>query len=36
MRLNLFFEVELDRDKMSGTSKAGRLPTSKVIGTRPG
>lgn len=34
MRLNLAFDVRLDGDKLEGTSKAGRLPGSKVTGTR--
>ncbi len=34
MRLNLAFDVTIDGDNLIGTSKAGRLPTSKVIGTR--
>lgn len=34
MRLNLDFDVTVDGDALSGTSKAGRLPSSKVTGTR--
>lgn len=34
MRLNLRFEVTVDGDQMTGTSKAGRLPTSTVTGVR--
>jgi len=34
MRLNLSFDVTIDGDTLVGTSKAGMLPTSKVIGTR--
>ncbi|WNV87307.1 hypothetical protein [Umezawaea sp. Da 62-37] len=34
MRLNLTFDVTVDGDTMSGRSKAGRLPTSKVTGRR--
>ncbi len=34
MRLNLVFDVIIDGDTLTGTSKAGRLPTSKVAGTR--
>jgi len=34
MRLNLRFDVAVDGDQMTGTSKAGRLPTSKVSGVR--
>jgi hypothetical protein len=34
MRLNLSFDVIIDGDTLSGTSKAGRLPTSRVTGTR--
>ncbi len=34
MRLNLAFDVTIDGDSLTGTSKAGRLPTSKVTGTR--
>ncbi len=36
MRLNLTFEVTIDGDTLSGTSKAGRLPPSKVSGKRAG
>lgn len=34
MRLNLTFDVLLDGDTMTGTSKAGRLPSSGVTGRR--
>ncbi len=34
MRLNLTFDVTVDGDTLTGTSKAGRLPTSKVTGRR--
>jgi hypothetical protein len=34
MRLTLKFEVDVDGDTMTGTSKAGRLPSSKLHGTR--
>ncbi|MGV9668570.1 hypothetical protein [Nocardia niigatensis] len=34
MRLNLAFDVTVDGDTLRGTSKAGRLPSSKVIGER--
>jgi len=34
MRLNLKFDVTIDGDTLTGISKAGMLPTSKVIGTR--
>ncbi len=34
MRLNLTFDVTIDGNTLSGTSKAGMLPTSKVIGMR--
>ena len=34
MRLNLTFDVTIDGDTLTGTSKAGKLPTSKVTGTR--
>ena len=34
MRLNLTFDVTIDGDQLTGTSKAGRLPQSKVTGTR--
>jgi hypothetical protein len=34
MRLNLTFDVTIDDDTLTGTSKAGMLPSSKVIGTR--
>ncbi len=32
LRLNLAFDVTIDGDSMGGTSKAGRLPSSKVTG----
>ena len=34
MRLNLAFAVTVDGDTLTGTSKAGRLPSSKVVGHR--
>ena len=34
MRLNLTFDVTIDGDILSGTSKAGKSPTSKVTGRR--
>ncbi len=34
MRLTLKFDVTVDGDTMTGTSKAGILPSSKVNGTR--
>ena len=34
MRLNLSFDVTIDGDEMTGRSKAGRLPGSKVTGRR--
>lgn len=34
LRLNLAFAVLIDGDTMTGTSKAGRLPASKVTGRR--
>ena len=34
MRLNLAFAVTLDGDHLAGTAKAGRLPASRVTGTR--
>ncbi|MFJ4788440.1 hypothetical protein [Streptomyces sp. NPDC088794] len=34
MRLNLVFALTVDGDTLTGTSKAGRLPTSKVTGRR--
>lgn len=34
MRLNLTFDVTFDGDTLTGTSKAGMLPSSKVSGTR--
>ncbi|MFD7876712.1 hypothetical protein ACFV5G_21830 [Streptomyces sp. NPDC059766] len=34
MRLNLSFDVTVDGDTLQGTSRAGRLPTSKVTGER--
>ena len=34
MRLNLNFETIVDGDTLTGTSKAGRLPASKVTGQR--
>jgi hypothetical protein len=34
MKLRLKFEVTVEGDQMSGTAKAGMLPTSKVTGER--
>ncbi len=34
LRLNLVFDVTVGGDEMTGHSKAGRLPRSKVIGHR--
>ncbi|MEV5011647.1 hypothetical protein ACIQFZ_22925 [Streptomyces sp. NPDC093064] len=34
LRLNLTFAVTVDGDTLTGTSRAGRLPASKVTGTR--
>jgi hypothetical protein len=34
MRLNLDFDVVLDGDRLTGHSKAGRLPRSAVTGVR--
>ncbi|MGW2783589.1 hypothetical protein ACWC3X_20410 [Streptomyces populi] len=34
VRLNLAFDVTVDGDTLQGTSKAGRLPSSKVVGER--
>lgn len=34
LRLNLAFDVLVDGDTMAGTSRAGRLPASKVTGRR--
>jgi hypothetical protein len=34
LRLNLAFAVIVDGDSLAGTSKAGRLPASKVTGRR--
>lgn len=34
MRLNLYFDVEVDGDRLTGHSKAGRLPRSAVTGVR--
>ncbi|WP_113698807.1 hypothetical protein [Nonomuraea lactucae] len=34
LRLNLAFDMTVDGDTMKGTSKAGRLPASKVTGER--
>lgn len=34
LRLNLRFDVTIDGDTLAGSSKAGRLPRSKVTGTR--
>ena len=34
LRLNLTFDVTIESDILTGTSKAGILPSSKVTGTR--
>jgi hypothetical protein len=34
LRLNLAFAVTVDGETLTGTSKAGRLPASKVTGQR--
>lgn len=34
MRLNLAFAATIDGDTLTGTSRAGRLPASKVTGER--
>jgi hypothetical protein len=34
MRLNLEFDVVVDGDRLTGQSKAGRLPRSAVTGVR--
>lgn len=34
MRLNLAFSVTVEGDTLTGTSRAGRLPASRVTGTR--
>ncbi|MFE6892591.1 hypothetical protein [Streptomyces sp. NPDC057694] len=34
LRLNLAFAVTVDGDTLAGTSRAGRLPASKVTGSR--
>jgi hypothetical protein len=34
MRLNLQFDVEVDGDRLTGHSRAGRLPRSAVAGVR--
>jgi len=34
LRLNLAFALTVDGDALTGTSKAGRLPASKVTGRR--
>ncbi|MCX4977662.1 hypothetical protein [Streptomyces sp. NBC_00620] len=34
LRLNLAFAVTVEGDTLAGTSKAGRLPASKVTGSR--
>ncbi|MFF4036845.1 hypothetical protein [Streptomyces sp. NPDC001816] len=36
MRLNLAFDVTLDGDTLTGTSRAGRLPSSRITGERRG
>ncbi|HTT58425.1 MAG TPA: hypothetical protein VMF33_00085 [Acidimicrobiales bacterium] len=34
MKLTLKFDITFDGDSMEGTSKAGILPSSRVVGTR--
>ncbi|MGA5218277.1 hypothetical protein ACPCAE_19730 [Streptomyces cinereoruber] len=34
LRLNLAFDVTVDGDSLRGTSRAGRLPASTVVGER--
>ena len=34
MRLNLDFDIEVDGDRLTGHSRAGRLPRSVVTGAR--
>jgi hypothetical protein len=34
MKLTLKFDVDVEGDSMTGTSKAGILPSSKVVATR--
>lgn len=34
LRLNLRFDVTIDGDRMTGTSRAGRLPSSRISGVR--
>jgi len=34
MRLNLYFDVTVDGDRLAGHSRAGRLPKSAVTGER--
>ncbi|MCL2734264.1 MAG: hypothetical protein FWE15_30145 [Actinomycetia bacterium] len=34
LRLNLAFDVTIDGDTLAGTSRAGRMPASKVTGER--
>jgi hypothetical protein len=36
MRLKLQFDVEVDGDRLTGHSRAGRLPRSAVAGVRRG
>ncbi len=36
MRLHLYFEVTVDGDRLTGHSRAGRLPGSAVSGRRRG
>jgi hypothetical protein len=36
MKLTLKFEIDVDGDSLTGTSKAGFFPASKVNGTRTG
>lgn len=34
LRLTLQFNVEIERDRLNGTAKAGLLPASRVVGQR--
>jgi hypothetical protein len=34
LRLNLVFDVQIRDDRMTGVSRAGRLPSSRVTGSR--
>ncbi|MFE1166128.1 hypothetical protein [Nocardiopsis sp. NPDC058789] len=36
LRLDLVFALTVDGDRMTGTSKAGRLPASRVVARRVG